>query len=177
MSKQPLGAELPSRVPCPPAIKTTATLFAATSFRPDSYHFWKSEGSESRMEAVATSGRGSRVTAPCSAGGGLRALSASSLIRVGSKLDSWWKSCDFSTVVNSSAKAKTWPCPASVYFFCSAWNSSTEGSRGTSGAVPWSFPRTLETASLITPAIVKIYLVIEKRGEIKSGEGRGKRSK
>ena len=156
MSKQPFGAELPRRVPWPPAIRTTATLFSATCCRPASYHFLMSSALESMMEAVADSGRGSRVTGPVEVGGGLRALSASSLMRVGSKLESWWKSWDFSRVVNSSVKAKTWPCPALLYLSTSVWNSSAEGSRGASSVVPWIFPRTLETASLIMPAMMKL---------------------
>ena len=153
ISKQPLGAELPRRVPWPPAINTTATLFSATCFKPASYQVFRSAGSESMMEAVAEAGRGSRVAGVSSVLGGLRAFSASSLMRATSKVDSWWNSRDLSAVWSSSTKAKTCPCPASVYFFCRAWNSSVEGSRGASSAVPAILLMRLETVSLIAAIV------------------------
>ena len=61
MSKHPLGAELPRRVPWPPAMSTTATLFSAIRSSPLSYHLSRSSWEDERTEDVAFSGRGSSL--------------------------------------------------------------------------------------------------------------------
>ena len=77
MLKQPLGSELPSLVPCPPAMSTTPTLFSPINFKPDLYHFSMSSGFESSILAVADSGRGLRpeslASSPSSGLGGFKA--------------------------------------------------------------------------------------------------------
>lgn len=80
MSKHPFGAELPNRVPCPPAISTTATLFSAISSRPLLYHLSRSSCFESRTDDVASCGRGSIFDSSESAFAGWRARSVISLM-------------------------------------------------------------------------------------------------
>lgn len=102
ISKQPLGAELPNRVPCPPAINTTATWFSAISFRPSSYHLSRSSAFESRTDDVALSGRGSILDSTDSVFGGWSAFSASSLMYEGSNFTNCAKRAAFSAVVSLS---------------------------------------------------------------------------
>lgn len=73
---------------------------------------------------------------------------------LGSISDNWWKRRVFSACFNSSTKANTWPCPASVYFCCSCWNSSGDGSRRGSCAGGLILSTMLETAPLTAAAMV-----------------------
>ena len=108
MSKVPLGASLPRRVPCPPASMTAATFPSRTAELP-------SEKNSSRRSAISPRSRPSigRIS-PLSASASLCTSESNSQ----SICPICFASCVLPASSSSSHHFRTWSCPCSERIFC-----------------------------------------------------------